>query len=363
MKTILILSICFFLFPELHEEKKSFQITGETPELSDGEILLLAYRENGVDTLTKGAIVNGIFHLHGQLDEPTVALLRLVGYDGGFTFLLDTEMPYRMELHKSGVSRIVGGYLQEQFNIYQKLVTQVNQEIATWQAKLKEAQMKRHLKSAAEIKEAMREVRGKAQAKLDKLIYKNRQNLFAAHIMTQGIEQMNLEQLKSCYNRLSVEAREMSPGRAVHKKIILLQQLEIDAQAPNFVLPTPQGDTLSLYELQGKVKIIDFWASWCGPCRLENPYMVSLYKDFKDKGLVIMSISLDKNKSAWIKAIEKDGLAWLHVSDLKGWKSEVVKSYHVDGVPAIFVLDEHNRIVAKQLRGEALRNFIHQRLK
>ena len=109
--------------------------------------------------------------------------------------------------------------------------------------------------------------------------------------------------------------------------------------------------------------VVDFWASWCGPCRLENPNMVKLYQDFKDKGLTVMSVSLDEKKDKWTEAIQKDGLKWLHLSDLKGWKGEIVKLYNIDGVPTIFVLDENNRIIAKNLRGEKLRAFVEVRLK
>ena len=112
-----------------------------------------------------------------------------------------------------------------------------------------------------------------------------------------------------------------------------------------------------------KPVLLDFWASWCGPCRMENPNMVKLYAEFKDKGLSVISVSLDEKKDKWLEAIKKDGLTWLHLSDLKGWKGEIVKLYNIDGVPTIFVLDENNRIIAKNLRGEKLRAFVEERLK
>ena len=137
----------------------------------------------------------------------------------------------------------------------------------------------------------------------------------------------------------------------------------MNAVAPDFTLQTPGGESVAMYSVKGKLKIIDFWASWCGPCRQENPNMVKLYNEYKDKGLAVISVSLDERKNKWEEAIEKDGLTWLHLSDLKGWQSDVVKKYNIDAVPTIFVLDENNRIIAKNLRGEKLKAFVSERLK
>ena len=100
-----------------------------------------------------------------------------------------------------------------------------------------------------------------------------------------------------------------------------------------------------------------------GPCRLETPNMVRSYHDFKDKGLVVVSVSLDERKAPWVQGIKKDGMTWTQVSSLKGWKCEVVKQYNVAAVPFIIVLDENNRILAKQIRAEKLRAFVEERLK
>ena len=206
-------------------------------------------------------------------------------------------------------------------------------------------------------------MREDAQKELDALVEKNKDNIFAAYIQTIGMEQMNLEALKACYQRLSEKARQLEPGKQVAARIQALEGVEVNAIAPNFTLRTPEGKEVAMYDVKGEIKIIDFWASWCGPCRLENPNMVKLYQDFKDKGLAVMSVSLDEKKDKWIEAIQKDGLTWLHLSDLKGWKGEIVKLYNIDGVPTIFVLDENNRIIAKNLRGEKLRAFVEERLK
>ena len=124
--------------------------------------------------------------------------------------------------------------------------------------------------------------------------------------------------------------------------------------APDFSAATPAGGTLALASFKGKIVLLDFWASWCGPCRAENPNMVKMYKAYHSKGLEILSISLDEKKEKWLAAIEKDKLDWSHVSDLGGWQSAIAKMYNVSSIPQTFLLDKDGKIIAKGLRGEDL---------
>lgn len=128
----------------------------------------------------------------------------------------------------------------------------------------------------------------------------------------------------------------------------------IGAVAPDISLPNPDGDTLSISGFKGKVLLLDFWASWCGPCRRENPRVVKMYNKYKDEGFEILGISLDRSHGPWVEAIEKDGLDWYHMSDLKFWQSIASRTYGVGSIPYTVLLDREGRIVAKNLRGEKL---------
>jgi len=141
--------------------------------------------------------------------------------------------------------------------------------------------------------------------------------------------------------------------------------LELGNRAPEMAFPSPQGKTIALSELHGKVVLIDFWASWCMPCRIENPNLVHVYNKFKGEkftggeGFTIYSVSLDTDKDSWTKGIEKDRLAWeSHVSDLKGWNSLPANMYQVAAIPANFLIDGNGIIIAKNLRAEALESAI-----
>ena len=146
-----------------------------------------------------------------------------------------------------------------------------------------------------------------------------------------------------------------------HQMVEVERKTAIGSPAPEISLMDTEGKIRKLSSLKGKVVLIDFWASWCGPCRKENPHVVAMYGKYKDKGFEIYSVSLDKDRESWLKAIAKDNLTWPnHVSDLKYWKSEGAAAYGVTAIPFTVLVDKKGKIVAKKLRGEELENKVKE---
>ncbi len=136
-----------------------------------------------------------------------------------------------------------------------------------------------------------------------------------------------------------------------------------NTEAPDFTLPDPNGKMISLKSFRGKYVLVDFWASWCGPCRQENPTVVAAFNRFKDKNFTVLGVSLDDNKAKWLKAIQDDKLTWTHVSDLKQWESIVVPMYQIQGIPFNVLVDPNGKIIASGLRGEDLEKTLSSVLK
>lgn len=154
-----------------------------------------------------------------------------------------------------------------------------------------------------------------------------------------------------------------SIGAKIQSQIEIIEasaNLNVGKIAPNFTSPSIDGDMISLNDIKGKATIVEFWASWCGPCRRENPNLVKVYEKYHDKGLEIIGVSLDKpgQKARWQKAIEDDNLNWHHVGSLQYFRDPVARMYDVNSIPASFILDEDGKIVAKRLRGQALEDQI-----
>jgi thiol-disulfide isomerase/thioredoxin/archaellin len=167
-------------------------------------------------------------------------------------------------------------------------------------------------------------------------------------------EEPTIDLLQAAYDNMNKAVPSSKYTSAIKSQIDQVGPLDIGGLAPDIALNSPDGKVVKLSSLRGKVVLIDFWASWCRPCRMENPNVKRVYDLYKDKGFEIYGVSLDKEKSRWVSAIEADGLSWLHVSDLKGWQNAAAQRYMVNSIPFTVLLDKNGRIIAKGLRSQAL---------
>ena len=302
---------------------------------------------------------NGSFEFTGNVSEPTGAYIMVIGQRGAIPFMLENAN-ITISAGQAGLT-VTGSEGQKIYDQFMAINATAQQEAMKLQQEYQAANGDQAKIQA--IQEAYAKLMTDVQAKETELIKANPDSYVSAFVIASGMGQMEYEQLKERYNLLGEKAKAGAQGKAIAAQIAKLESTAIGQIAPNFTITTPEGESISLYDIKGKVKLIDFWASWCGPCRGENPHVVEIYKEYHPKGLEIFGVSLDNNKEAWVKAIADDGLVWKHGSDLKGWQSAPAQLYSVTGIPHTVLLDENNKIIAKNLRGDELKQKIAELLK
>jgi thiol-disulfide isomerase/thioredoxin len=167
---------------------------------------------------------------------------------------------------------------------------------------------------------------------------------------------------KPIFDGLDETVKKTQGGIMLKEKLDILEKTAVGKKAIDITATTPDGKSVSLMQMKGKVTLIDFWASWCGPCRKENPNVLKVYNMFHDKGFNILGVSLDDKADAWKGAIMEDGLPWVHVSDLKGWQSKPAKDYAIQAIPQTILIDANGTILAKNLTSAELEAKLTQLL-
>lgn len=202
--------------------------------------------------------------------------------------------------------------------------------------------------------------RRKSLAELDLYVKNNLATSLAVLPATVDWTDNNLEYMSAIVKKFKKAHPKWRVTRFLENKLQTIKNTAVGQVAPEIDLKNPQGQSIKLSSLRGKYVLIDFWASWCRPCRAENPNLVAVHNKYSNRGFTIYSVSLDEKKKPWEKAMKKDGLAWANVSDLKGWESETRLVYNVWGLPSNLLLDKTGKIIAKNLRGEELREKLRE---
>jgi peroxiredoxin len=194
------------------------------------------------------------------------------------------------------------------------------------------------------------------EERLTQFVKANPGSFAAVYLLNGYVNRMELEKVEGLYASLSPKYKDTRSGKSIIKGIEARKITAIGKTAPDFTQPDTLGNSVTLSSLRGQYVLVDFWASWCGPCRTENPNLVKTFNQYKDKGFTVLGVSLDQpgKKDAWLAAVHKDNLTWTQVSDLKFWENEAAVLYGIKAIPANLLLDKEGKIIAKDLRGEEL---------
>ncbi|MBQ2807969.1 MAG: AhpC/TSA family protein [Bacteroidaceae bacterium] len=339
-------------------------IKGKIDGIKKGRLLLLARSsEESTDTLGFCDFKKGKFCLKAQIEEPMFVQLVVEGFSGGFTLFAEPETTYSACLSEGENFFIKGGVLNDGYTAHISASDSLRAVISALQERYDSLRTGRKFRSASLVNDTLRREQENLRTFTNSFLAAN-DNVITAYTVYSNVvmRELGLKEARRMYNSLGQGAKSSQYGRMLKERVDLMAKTDRGAKAPDFTLANVNGGDVTMSAVKGKIKIIDFWASWCGPCRLNNPALKKLYEEFHSKGLEIIGVSLDTDKAAWEKAIEKDGLTWFNVSSLKGWDCDVVRLYNVKGVPSLFILDEYDNVMATGLRGEQLRAFLEENL-
>ena len=335
-------------------------------ELAQGtKVYLKAMNEQSRLSDRDTAVVTaGAFSFEGKADVPELHYLFIEGTRGNIPLILENGT-IDVTTHKDSLSFAqTGGTPQnEYFQDYMAYSRQMSSKAASIQQDMRQAAAAKDTAIAASLQDEFLELQEEARAYEVSFVKDNPDALMSLLLLERinATKTLPEHEIRNLLNALAPTLKETALGKRLKTNLEKGMRVAIGTKAPNFTAPTPSGTQLSLNEVLGKATIVDFWAAWCKPCRIENPNVVRVYNKYKDKGLSIIGVSLDRKAEDWIQAIADDKLTWHHVSNVR-YFDEIAALYNVNGIPATFILDEDGIIVAKNLRGPALEEKIKELL-
>lgn len=348
------------LFVQCAGNDSGFTIVGEIEGCEDKWVYrVVADTNNQPQRLDSVQVKNGVFEFKGAVEQIDINFILIEGVNGNYPVIIEPGT-IKATLYKDslGVSKVVGTPSNTDLSTYRVETVEFMQAVNSISAEMQKAALGSDSLLVADLREQYTDIQKQVRDYEMGILKEKTSSYLSALLLERFVNSkiVNAQEAKTYIAAFEPAIQNSKAAQNISTKIANIKQpagMEGNL-APDFSGPTPSGENLSLKSKMGKVTIVEFWASWCRPCRVENPNLVRTYNKYHDKGLEIVAVSLDKDKASWEKAIADDGLTWNHVSNLKYWQDPIAKLYGVRAIPASFVLDAEGRIVAKGLRGDAL---------
>lgn len=373
MKKIVLLTILSAIFIGCGDVKEGeFTIEGQAKGVDNGKLIVLHKQDDslGMIPVDTTRIKDGKFTFKGKTKEPLMHQIQIEGVNIETFYVITETGEIDITIDKDSVqkTKVGGTYNNDEMQSF----TEKRNE---FQSKIKEFEYKNQSKLA--VAQNANDEKTIKQLQADYAVLQNNMKDYVmkyieehpkSYISTLLIYSMfgdfepDVAKIQKYYDGLDQSLKDHSEGKKILKKLKETKKVDVGKRAPDFSAKSPDGKVISLKESLGKVTIIDFWASWCKPCRMENPNVVALYNELHSKGLNIIGVSLDDDLEDWKQAIAKDGITWTQVSNLKKWSEPIARMYNVNSIPKTFIVNKYGIVVAKDLTGKELKDKVTELL-
>lgn len=355
-KSILLTSLAFIaMYSCKQAPKDNFTINGDIQGLKDPYIYF-QYRGADSTHFDSSAVKDGKFTFNGQVPNPEMAMIFLKNYAGYVQFFLENA-----DIHITGKAdslnnaKIAGSQSQDEYEVYTASVKSITDQEKGLYTQYDSARKTNDTATIAMVENQIEVLDSQMNKQTIVFISHHPKSFVSLSQLQQLTYSTPYTELEKLYTGLDTAVQNSATGKKLAKHLAVMVKTTVGRPALSFTQNDVNGKPVSLSDFKGKYVLVDFWASWCGPCRAENPNVVKAYNQYKDKNFTILGVSLDDDSTAWTKAIAHDHLTWTEVSDLKGWKNAVAQEYGVNAIPANYLVDPDGTIVAHNLRGEALK--------